>query len=144
MEKSGKAWVVIALLAGVAYFVIGWGFAQLDDLAVTQRGLFLWRLGAWVASAVVYLAHIGFEYFRFRNSAVATAVHTAVGVAFGAFLLAAAATVYAMTVTLTVPFVRYLIALVAWPIITAVPAFIVSLVATFVLSHLLRTQLTRQ
>jgi hypothetical protein len=143
MEKSTrKAWIIIAVLAGVAYFVVGFVFAQLDDLAVTDRGLFIWRLGAWVMSAMVYVAHVGHEHFRFRNSPVSIAVHTAAGVAFGAFLLAAAATVHAMMVELTVPFSRYLIALVAWPIITAVPAFIVALVAMVLLSHLPKTQLT--
>jgi hypothetical protein len=126
----------LVILAGLAYFIVGFGFAQLDDLAASERGLFLWRLGAWVASALVYAAHIGHEHFRLRNSTFSTALHAAIAVGIGAFLLAVAATLYALTLRPSVPLVRYLIALVVWPIITAVPAFVVAIGAAWVLGHL--------
>lgn len=137
--KSGyKTTIVAVLVAGVMYFVIGYGFGELDDLAVSQRGLFLWRLGAWAASAIVYAAHIRFEYANLRNSIAATALHASLGVAFGAFLLAVLATLHALLISSSAPLSRYLIALVAWPIFTAVPAFVVAFITLKLLGRLIR------
>jgi hypothetical protein len=88
---------------------------------------FVWRLGAWVTCGVVYVAHIAYEHFRLCNSPFATALDVTKAVALGAFLLAVAATVHAAIVSSHAPFWQFLIALVAWPIITAVPAFVVAL-----------------
>jgi hypothetical protein len=63
-------------------------------------------------------------------------MHTAFGVAIGGFLLAVAATVHAITVGSNTPLGRYLVALVAWPIFTAVPAFLVALAASWALAHM--------
>ncbi|HUK62727.1 MAG TPA: hypothetical protein VLV15_05315, partial [Dongiaceae bacterium] len=54
-----------------------------------------------------------------------TALHTALGVAVGGFLLAAAATVHALSVG-TGRLGAYGIALVAWPVLVGVPAFLVA------------------
>ena len=137
--KSGyKTTIVVVLVAGVMYFVIGYGFGELDDLAVSQRSLVAWRLGAWIASAVVYAVHIRFEYAKLRNSIAAAALHAGLGVAFGAFLLAVLATLHALLVSSSAPLSRYLIALVAWPIFTAVPAFVVAFVALTLLGRWIR------
>ena len=58
--------------------------------------------------------------------------------ALGAFLLAAAATVHAATSASHAPYWLFLLALVLWPIITALPAFLVALVAGAVLARLPR------
>src|SRR5207249_11455698 len=58
-----------------------------------------------------------------------TASHAALAVALGAFLLAVAATVHAVMVPSHAPYWRHLLALVAWPLLTGVPAFVVALVA---------------
>src|SRR6185503_5707247 len=94
-----------------------------------------WRLAAWVVSAVVYAAHIGYEQFRLGNSSRATALHTALAVAVGALGLAIAANVHEVWVgsgyrrTLA-------LALVAWPTLVAVPAFVVALVAAVTLARI--------
>jgi hypothetical protein len=96
----------------------------------------MWRLAAWVVSAAVYAAHIGYEHFRLGNSPRATALHAALAVAVGAFLLAVAATVRAVTVPSHAPYRQYLLALVAWPLVTAVPAFLVALAVAALLARL--------
>jgi len=127
--------IVVILSAGVAYFVIGYVFGELDDLAVTARGIFLWRLGAWVASGFVFAVHLWIESKRFRHSTIRVALHASLGVAFGAFLLAVFATFHAAWIGSTAPFSRYLVALVAWPIFTAVPAFLCALVVAIALNR---------
>jgi NADH:ubiquinone oxidoreductase subunit 5 (subunit L)/multisubunit Na+/H+ antiporter MnhA subunit len=120
--------VLVVLFVGVAYFVVGYVFGELDDLGVTPRGVFLWRLGAWVFSAGTFAVHLWLEYARFRNTPFAIALHAALAVAFGAFLLAVAATFHAAWIESSAPLWRYYIALVAWPIFTAVPAFLVAVI----------------
>jgi len=114
------------------------GFFPNPDYTTGTQTQLLWRLGAWLISAVVFVFHIGYEHFRLRNSPLTTALHTTTGVAFGAFLLALAATIRATTLVLHVPFSRYLLSLVLWPIFTAVPAFLVSLFVAAILARLPR------
>jgi hypothetical protein len=130
--------VVVVLSIGVAYFVIGYVFGELDDLARSHRGLVAWRLGAYLASALVYAVHIRFEYAKRRNSTATTALHASLAVAFGAFLLAVAAILHALFVSSSAPLSRYLIALVAWPIFTSVPAFVVAFIALTLLGRWIR------
>lgn len=120
---------------GAAYFVIGYVFGELDDLGMTERGVFLWRLGAWVASGVVFAVHLWLESKRFRNPTLRVALHASLGVAFGAFLLAVNATFHAAWIISTAPFRRYLVALVAWPMFTAVPAFLCAFVVAMILNR---------
>jgi hypothetical protein len=131
MDVSGRqTWVRAALLIGVVYFLIGRLFALPPSHVVG------WRLAAWVASGAVYAAQIGYEHFRLNNSPRATALHAAMAVAVGAFLLAGAATVHAVMVPSHAPYWQYLLALVAWPIFTALPAFLVALAGAAVLARL--------
>lgn len=126
-----QAWVRMALLVGVAYLLIGRLFALPSDHA---RG---WRLAAWVASGGVYAAHIGYEHFRLRNAPRVTALHAALAVAIGAFGLAVAGMVHSMSTASGIRPVWFF-ALVAWPLFTAVPAFLVALVAGTMLARLAR------
>ena len=104
-------WFAWALLAGTLYLIIGVGFAPLSIPSV-----FFWRLAAWMVSAVVYAAHIGYEQFRIRSSPYSTALH----VAFGAFGLAAAANAHSLlTGTGNMRLLR--IALLVWPLVTGIP-----------------------
>ncbi len=73
-----------AILIGVLYSVIGIVFA------LPTNHVRMWRLAAWVVSAIVFAAHIAYEHFRLGNSPRATALHTALAVAVGAFGLAVA------------------------------------------------------
>lgn len=121
---QSKSWLRILIL-GVVYFVIGYGSTFLVHPSIQ-----FWRLAAWVASAVVYLAHLVYEHFQLRNSPATTSIHVGLAVAIGGFLLAVAATTHAAMVSEHAPFTRFLVALVAWPLITGVPAFLATLVIT--------------
>jgi len=120
-------WFAWALLAGALYLIIGVGFAPLSVPSV-----FFWRLAAWIVSAGVYAAHIGYEHFRIRSSLHSTALHVAFGAAIGAFGLAAVANVHSLlTGTGNLRLLR--LALLIWPLITGVPAYVVAFVFTAVL-----------
>ena len=129
VNGSGRQpWLRPALLVGVVYLAAGLVFGGLAGLAPSHRMVVAWRLAAWLASAAAFAAHIGYEHFRLRDPPRATALHAAVAVALGAFALAAAANVHELwTARSYRPMLA--IALVAWPVATAVPAFLVALAA---------------
>jgi len=130
-----KSWISAAILVGVVYFGVGFVFAALANPAVSLEARFTWRLAAWVVSGAAYAAHIGYEHFRLSNSPRATALHAAMAVALGAFLLAVNATMHAAMVPSHAPYRRYSLALVVWPIVTAVPAFLVALALAALLTR---------
>lgn len=131
-----KPWLRVVILVGVGYFVVGWVFAVLANPVVSDQLRFKWRLAAWMASAALFAVHIGYDHFRLRNSPRATALHAALAVALGALLLAVNATVHALMVASHAPYWRYLLALVLWPLITALPAFLVALAVAALLARL--------
>jgi hypothetical protein len=127
-----QAWVRAALLVGVVYLLIGRLFALPTD------HVRVWRLAAWVVSGAAYAAHIGYEHFRLRNSPRVTALHVALAVAIGAIGLAVAGMMHSLSTTSVIR-PAWLLALVIWPAVTAVPAFLVALVAGAVLARLPRS-----
>jgi hypothetical protein len=128
LPRRGFVW----LLAGAVYLIIGIGFAPL-----TTPSVFFWRLAAWVISGAVCAIHIGYEHFRLRNSPGVAALHVALGTAAGAFGLAAAANIHSLqTGTGNVRLLR--IALLVWPAITVIPAFVIALAACSLLARLRR------
>ena len=131
-NANSFGWFALALLAGALYLIIGVGFAPLSVPSV-----FFWRLAAWIVSAGVYAAHIGYEHFRIRSSLHSTALHVAFGAAIGAFGLAAVANVHSLlTGTGNLRLLR--LALLIWPLITGVPAYVVAFVFAAVLFRVLR------
>ena len=124
-------WLWAALLAGVAYILIGRLFPQ------PAVHLQAWRLAAWIASAIVFTAHIGYERFIARGSPRIIALHTATAVAIGALGLAIAGMSHSMSTGAGFRPI-WIVALVAWPAITAIPAFFVALVAGQVLKRVAR------
>jgi hypothetical protein len=123
-----RAWVRAALLIGVFYFLVGRVFAW------PATHVQLWRLAAWVVSGGAYAAHIGYEHFGLRSSPRSTALHVAAAVAIGALGLAVAGMIHSLSTTSTVRPV-WLLALVLWPAVTAVPAFLGAFVAAVVLQR---------
>jgi hypothetical protein len=59
--------------------------------AVPTTHVQVWRLAAWMVSAIGYATHIADERFRLRNSPGSAALHVALAVALGAFGLAVGA-----------------------------------------------------
>jgi len=129
-SDSGR-WVRFALIAAATYAAIGLWFPNPRD---PSEGQFAWRLAAWIVSGVVFAAHISFEQLGLGTSARATALHAALGAAMGAFVLAAVAAGRAW-IQGTGRLVLHAIALIAWPLLAAFPAFLVALAAAAVLSR---------
>ena len=127
MDDSGRQrWLRTVILVGVLYFAVGIATAALAGAAASDQMRFFWRLSAFVISAAIFAAHIAYEHFRLGKKARPTAWHASVAVAFGAFALALMANIHDLgSASGYRP--RMLIALVGWPLLTAVPAFIVAL-----------------
>lgn len=132
MDASRRAWIRAALLVGVAYFVIGRVFALPTDHVRA------WRLAAWVVSGGAYAAHIAYEHFRLHHSPRLSASHVALAVAIGAILLALAGMIHSLATASTIR-PAWLLALVLWPAVTAIPAFLGALAAGAVLARLPRS-----
>ena len=129
MEASDrKRWRRAAILLGAVYFVFGIAFAALAGSSGSNSMRETWNRLGFVASAVAFAIHIGYEHFRLRNSRLTTASHVSIAVALGAFALALNANVHGYRVGSSNQ--RLLaFALIAWPAITAIPAFVVALIA---------------
>jgi len=127
-----RPWVRAALLFGVFYLVVGRLFA------LPASNVHAWRIAAWLVSGCAYAAHIAYEHFGLRNSPRSAALHVAVAVAIGGFGLAVAGMIHSFATTSTIRPV-WLLALVIWPAVTAVPAFLGALVAGAVLGRLSRS-----
>ena len=126
--QNRPLWIDHAILIGILYAVIGVFFA------VPNNHVQAWRYAAWIASAIVYATHICYEFFRQRNSAKSTALHVAIAVAIGGLGLAIAAILHSLFVSPNYPRWRFGLALVLWPILTGLPAFVVALVITVLLN----------
>jgi uncharacterized protein (DUF486 family) len=110
------------------YYVVGLTFGAFAGWSASSQMRFTWRLLSFMTSAVVFAVHIGYEHFRLDNSPRITALHASLAVALGAFALAIAANVHGVWVGSSHQ--RALVfALIAWPLLTGVPAFLVALVA---------------
>jgi len=118
------------LFLGALYLVAGLVSAALAKSAASDQIRVAWRLAAWVISAVGFATHIGYEQIRLRSSPRTTALHVALAVGLGAFALAVAARLHSEH------FPAF--ALVVWPVMTALPAFVVALAAAAVLRRVRR------
>jgi hypothetical protein len=118
---------------GALYFVFGVAFAVFARWAASNSMLENWNRLGFLASAVLFALHIGYEHFRLRNSQLKAASHVALAVALGAFALAVKANIHGYSMGSNNK--RLLaFALIAWPAITAIPAFVVALITAAGLS----------
>ena len=116
------SWIRAAIPVGIGYALVGILFA------LPSSHVRAWRWAAWILSAVAYAGHVAYERFRLRNAPGPAALHVALAVALGAFGLAAGANVHSLTVVSTPEHRRLLLlALGIWPLMTALPAFLVAL-----------------
>jgi len=123
------------MLFGIVYLVVGITFAALASSSVSTQMRVTWRLAAWLVSAAAFAAHIAYEHSRLRGSPARVAARACVAVALGAFALAVAANVHGYTAASSHQRSLLLLALVVWPALTAVPAFLVALAAAAVLAR---------
>ena len=117
----------LLMVMGIAlvYPAVGITFALLP---VTSEGMLLaWRLAAWLLSVVAFAAHLGYEHARLRNSPSRAAWHCALAVGLGAFVLAVWVNVHGYWVGADQQSSPARLALIVFPLITGVPAFLVSL-----------------
>ena len=125
--ESRRALIVVGALYAVTGIVFAW----------PESHVRMWRFAAWLVSAVAYATHIAYEHFRMRSTPGRTARHVALAVALGAFGLALSATIQSLLVASTGQQRRHLrLALVICPIITGLPAVLVALAASEVLTRL--------
>lgn len=131
MSDRRQPWILVALLVGIVYFLIGRAAIPPDHVQV-------WRLAAWMLSAVAYAMHIGYEHFRLRTSTRVAALHVAVAVAIGAFGLAVAGMIRSLSTASSIR-PAWLLALILWPAFTAIPAYLIALAAGAILRRLSRS-----
>jgi len=124
----------MVLLLAAAYLLIGIAFAAFSDWATTNAMRLMWRRLAWLVSGVGFAAHIAYGHFLLRNSPRTTAMHASIAAGLGAGALAVAANLHEWRAASNYrPSIA--IALVAWPLLTVVPAFVVAMVAAAVLNR---------
>ncbi len=134
MDASGrKQWIRAVILLGAVYFIVNFAFAKFAGWSASDSMRETWNRLGFVASAVAFAVHIGYEHFRLGNLPRIAASHVSIAVALGAFALAVSANFHGLWVGSSHQ--RLLaFALVAWPALTGVPAFVVALVAATGLS----------
>jgi hypothetical protein len=131
-ESPRQSWVRTAAFLGVGYTLVGIVFA------VPATHVRPWRLAAWVVCAIGYAAHIAYERFRLQNSPGSAALHVASAVALGAFGLAVGANIHSLSGGATGQHRQLLLlSLGIWPVITALPAFIVAFGTNVILARAL-------
>lgn len=123
----------MAVLVGLFYAIVGVAFA----LPATH--VRAWRLAAWLVSIIAFVAQTAYERFVLRSASRSAALHVAIAAGLGAFGLAVGANVHAQ-MNPTAPHNErlLLIALVVWPVITALPAFVVAFGISSAFGHLQR------
>jgi hypothetical protein len=127
---SRRSWLPAVVLVGAGYALIGIVFA------LPASYVHAWRLAAWGVSGVAYATHLAYELFRLRNSCLFAALHVALAAALGALGLAVGAIIHARSVgTPSQHQQLLLVALAVWPVITGVPAFLVGLGASGLLTR---------
>jgi hypothetical protein len=135
VKKAHKQkWLRIILIIGAIYCLDGIVFGLFAGWSKSHIMVIIWRLAAWLTSAVLFSGHIWYEHYRFRYSPHRSSLHISSAVAVGAFGLAVAANIHAQFVS-SANHIFLVLSLVIWPILTAVPAFIVAYAITSVLHH---------
>ena len=110
----------------MVYFALAFASAALPGPHGSASTRVFWRWSAFALSAAVFAAHVAYEHKRLGGGARRTAWHASVAAAIGGFALALAANVHDLgSASGYRP--RMLIALGAWPLLTAVPAFVMAL-----------------
>jgi len=122
MSPARRAtWLGAAILFAFGYLVVGVVTADLAH-ATTPAATRAWRLAAWALSLVLFAVQVQLERRRPGTTPVAAALHVAIAVALGGFLLALAGPV--RTHRGTPAQTRSMLALALWPAVTGVPAFL--------------------
>lgn len=133
-SRTGQPQAGIILLAGAAYVLIGTGTSILAAASPSSVGGRGWRLAAWVLSLIVFGVHLAIERRRDPRP-VRAAARVALAVAIGAFGVAALGPVR-MHWGEPARLKLIMLSLVAWPLLTGVPAFVVAFLVSIGLDRL--------
>ncbi len=134
-KTNRQHWLAVAVLVGVVYGAVGVGFAFADKVS-GPAPIRVWRLAAWLVSAAVFCVHFAHELRLSGNSPLRVAGHVASGAGVGAFLLAAWVNAHGYWATPQQHGPLVLLALVAFPLMTGLAAFVVALAAAAALRRL--------
>jgi hypothetical protein len=132
-EPKRRLWLRAVLLTGAIYCAIGIGFGAFAASSSSQRTA--WNVASFVVSLVVFAVHIGYEYFGIGNRPLIVAWHASLAVALGSFLLAVSANINSLRVA-NAKHGLLAIALVVWPLMVGIPAFVVALIAAVALKFI--------
>lgn len=124
--SAPRPWVGSAMLAAIAYPATGVLFGALASGAPAGPMRSAWRLAAFGTSGIVFLAHIAYEHAHRGSARGSAPTHVALAVAIGALLLAAIgpARHYGLASR------QAALALVIWPLLTGLPAWLAAWVLT--------------
>jgi hypothetical protein len=136
-EPANQRWLPVALLVAIVYPAVGIAFAVLVNLSGSTP-ILIWRLAAWFVSAAAFGAHLAHEHLRLRSSPLRAALHASSAVAVGAFVLAVWVNVRGYLVASGQESLLAPLALVLFPLVTGVPAFVVALATMAILVRLRR------
>ena len=131
--RSRNQWMLAAALAGAAYLATGLILGALAGRATSSETREAWRRSAWVISAFVFGLHIMYEHVRRRAGPRESALHVASGAALATFGLAVAANLHEQPAGQRAMMAA---SLVIWPVMVAIPAFVVALIGANVLRRL--------
>ncbi len=135
-EMTNHSWLRVAMLVAIVYPVVGVAFAAFGNASISHEALVAWRLAAWLVSGVAFLVHLWYEHFRLRNSPSRAALHVSVAVALGAFALAVWVNVHGYWVASGRQSSLTPLALILFPAVTGVPAYVIALVAGVILPRI--------
>jgi hypothetical protein len=124
----------LVLTLATVYLVIGLTFGEFSGRATTDAMRLLWRRLAWILSGAGFAAHVAYGQFRLGNAPRRTAMHASAAAALGAGALAVAANLHELMATSSYR-PSMAVALVAWPLLTAIPAFVVAMALAAVLNR---------
>lgn len=117
---------------GLLYAVIGVVSSALAGAAGSVPLRTFWRVAAFVVSAAIFAINLVQERVHRQHTTPRSAWHVALAVACGAFLLALVVNLHDLGSGAPLR-PRMLFALITWPLVTAVPAFLVALAMAAVL-----------
>ena len=132
-SSDRKRWLLAVVLFGAIYFVIATAFGALAGSAASNLTRETWNRLAFLACGIAFVVHIGYEHFRLHSSTRTTAWHASLAAALGGLALALWANLHDLGSSSGYR-PRLLIALIAWPLLTGVPAFLIALVTAAALS----------
>jgi hypothetical protein len=137
-SPTRPAAVRAVLLLGILYCAVGILFGILAGQAASNEMRIVWRRAAWLVSAIAFGGHIVYDQVRLHGVPRVTALRVSLAAALGAFGLAVAANIHAQSVAADQRSPILVPSLAIWPVMTAVPAFVVGLVSATLLRRVRR------